>query len=227
MTAASGATRSEVTGWPLTRATAFANDSSLTRPERRIAFERVCRPVRRRSRSWICREVRSFSAMRSSASLACALDGWLACTFGVVMPTAARTTRMISCGGWSLETCAAAPVARARSRMPGSRVRKTILVCGRLSRSMRATSRPVMPGIELSRTIRSGRSSSALRAASFPSAASPTTLKSGSGSMSERRPSRTARWSSAMRIRFGTRKESVFGRYKASDVRGRNGVCPM
>src|SRR5437016_3003028 len=74
MTAASGATRSEVTGWPLTRATAFANDSSSTRPERRIAFERVCRPVRKRSRSWIWREVRSFSEMRSSASLAGGID---------------------------------------------------------------------------------------------------------------------------------------------------------
>src|SRR5436309_1572302 len=159
---------------------------------------------------------------------------------------APRRTLSICCGDASLLMCATAPTASARSRMPGSSVRKTIDVLGRSGLSSRATSSPVFPGIELSRRIRSGLSSSAFSTPSAPSTASPTTTKSPSGARRERIPSRIARWSSTMStrvanffpvlrprplpwgagqvpVRPGTGQACVFGVWRTSD-RGRTKV---
>ena len=65
--------------------------------------------------------------------------------------------------------------------MPGSIVRKTIPVHGSSSRSTRATSSPLMPGMELSRTITSGRRARAAAIVDGPSAASPTTTEESFG----------------------------------------------
>ena len=105
----------------------------------------------------------------------------------------ARSARRSSSEGASLGTNAVAPAASARSRIPGSRARNTTAVSGSSARMVRATSRLEIPGMESSRTTRSGRSARATLSAVEPSAASPTMVISRSLARSVRRPSRTAR----------------------------------
>jgi hypothetical protein len=66
----------------------------------------------------------------------------------------------------------------------------------------RVASSPSVPGIRMSINRTSGVSSEASRAASSPSAASPTTSMSDCASRSERNPARTRAWSSASRTRI-------------------------
>ena len=114
------------------------------------------------------------------------------CWRAVSTDAPARTARSNSSDGASFGMNAVAPAASARSRIPGSRARKTMAVLGSSCVIFLATSRPLWPGIESSRTIRSGRRVRAIASAVDPSPASPTTVISRSAASSARTPSRTA-----------------------------------
>src|SRR5712692_10545926 len=76
------------------------------------------------------------------------------------------------------------------------------LVSGSLSRMRRAASMPVERGMRTSMTTTSGVISSARCTASMPSAASPTTLMSGSSESTRSRPRRNSAWSSTITTRM-------------------------
>src|SRR6266700_2507800 len=76
------------------------------------------------------------------------------------------------------------------------------LVSGSRSRMRRAASIPVERGIRTSMSTTSGASSSARWTASMPSAASPTTLMSGSSDSTRSSPRRNSAWSSQITIRM-------------------------
>lgn len=67
---------------------------------------------------------------------------------------------------------------------------------------IRVASMPSMPGIWMSITTTSGRSSLTSRTASVPVPASPTISRSGASAMTMRRPARTRGWSSARTMRL-------------------------
>ena len=76
-----------------------------------------------------------------------------------------------------------------------------ILIFGNSCRKRRATSRPPMPGMLISRRMTSGCSSCALSSASVPSGASPQISHVGSDDKILTTPRRTISLSSAMKIR--------------------------
>src|SRR6266508_5806080 len=83
-------------------------------------------------------------------------------------------------------------------------VRTRIRVCGSASRIWRVASKPESLGIERSITTTSGLVSSALRVASAPSPASPTTSIPSLSRRIRTIPSRTIVWSSATSTRTGS-----------------------
>ena len=178
---------SKIVSWPCVAATAGAGRPTKTP-----------RPVMKRSstaRSAATATRRRVSAgtTMSAPRVCCAAFAATSGIGALIRPAARRIASRSWRGGASLRMTLVAPLAMAASWMAGSRVRNTMRVSGSSPCSIWATSTPVMRGIELSRTIRSGRSARACDTAWTPSAASPTISKSGSVSSIARTPSRTAR----------------------------------
>src|SRR5258708_685312 len=109
--------------------------------------------------------------------------------------------RINSAGEVSLSKSPRAPrrIMRAMYSRLSCIVRITILESGTRLRSRVTASKPVIFGMLMSMSTKSGRSSLALRSASCPSAASPTTSRSSWADNRDLIPSRTMGWSSTSR----------------------------
>ena len=208
----SGYGASETSGVPLTRARTSASSSWFTKPSRKSAEAIDSSDPLRATTASACSWPRARLPRRSSSTLRHSGRTSLRRRRTVSAAAAAWTARRSSSGGASFCTYVVAPAARARSRELGSTVRKTVPMSGRSRASVRVTSRPDRPGIWLSRTTRSGFKLPARARALGPSTASPTTAIAGSPARILRTPSRTSRWSSAMRTRSTARLTPSPGR---------------